>query len=156
MPTSTVEDLHRRAVDRRAVEAAIWDMPLVNVDAMRQAYFRAGARYNDCIFWSNPNTWMNQTTTPNHSTSYVMYFITIADGPVVIDIPAASEQALYGAIINGWNEPLINVGNTGYDQGAGAKYLVLPTDYDGDVPEGFVAVRCTTHNAYSLLRIERV
>jgi hypothetical protein len=27
-------------------------MPLVNVDAMRQAYFRAGAKYNDVIFWS--------------------------------------------------------------------------------------------------------
>jgi hypothetical protein len=50
-------DLTRRTIERRAVEAAIWGMPLVNVDAMRQAYFRAGAKYNDVIFWSNPNTW---------------------------------------------------------------------------------------------------
>jgi hypothetical protein len=49
-------DLVARAVERRAVEAAIWGMPLVNVDAMRQAYFRSGAQYNDVIFWSNPNT----------------------------------------------------------------------------------------------------
>jgi hypothetical protein len=40
-------------LERRAVEAAIWGMPLVNVDAMRQPYFRAGAKYNDVIFWSN-------------------------------------------------------------------------------------------------------
>jgi|GraSoiStandDraft_25_1057303.scaffolds.fasta_scaffold2009596_1 hypothetical protein len=32
----TVEDLARRTVERRAVEAAIWGMPLVNTDAMRQ------------------------------------------------------------------------------------------------------------------------
>ena len=28
--------------ERRAVEAAIWGMPAVSVDAMRQAYFRDG------------------------------------------------------------------------------------------------------------------
>jgi hypothetical protein len=44
------EDLNRRTVQRRAVKAAIWGMPLVSVDAMRQAYFRdAGAKYNDIL-----------------------------------------------------------------------------------------------------------
>jgi len=147
------EDLTRRTVERRAVEAAIWGMPLVNVNAMRQAYFRAGAKYNDAIFWSNPNTWMNQTTTPNHSTSYVMLFVNLKDGPVVVDIPAAKEQALYGTLITSWNEPLINVGNTGYDKGKGAKYVLLPPGYKSKVPAGYVPVRSTTFNAYSLLRI---
>ncbi len=97
------EQLTSRAVERRAVEAAIWGMPLVNVDYMRQAYFRAGAKYNDFIFWSNPNTWMNQTTTPNHSTSYVMFFLDLKNGPVVVDIPAAGDQAVYGTLITAWN-----------------------------------------------------
>ncbi|BDB41787.1 MULTISPECIES: DUF1214 domain-containing protein [Mycobacterium] len=149
----TAQELHARAVERRAVEAALWGMPLVNVDAMRQAYFRAGAHYNDCIFWSNPNTWMNQTTTPNHSTSYVMFFMNLAAGPIVVEVPAATEQALYGTIINVWNEPLRNVGNTGFDKGAGAKYVVLPPGFDRPVPDGHVAVPCTTYTAYCLLRI---
>jgi hypothetical protein len=146
-------DLTRRTIERRAVEAAIWGMPLVNVDTMRQAYFRAGAKYNDVIFWSNPNTWMNQTTTPNHSTSYVMFFVNLKDGPVVVDIPAATEQALYGTLINAWNEPLLNVGNTGHDKGKGVKYVMLPPAYQGEPPGGYVPVPCTTFNAYSLLRI---
>ena len=147
------EELARRTVERRAVEAAIWGMALVNVDAMRQAYFRAGAKYNDVIFWSNPNTWMNQTTTPNHSTSYVMFFVNLKDGPVVVEIPEAREQALYGTLINAWNEPQLNVGNTGHDKGKGAKYVMLPPGYAGEVPAGYVPVPCTTFNAYSLLRI---
>jgi hypothetical protein len=151
-PDFSADDLARRAIERRAVEAAIWGMPLVNVDAMRQAYFRAGANYNDVIFWSNPNTWMNQTTTPNHSTSYVMFFMNLKDGPVV-DIPAATEQALYGTLINAWNEPQINVGTTGHDKGKGAKYVMLPPGYEGDPPAGYVPVRSTTYNNYSLLRI---
>jgi hypothetical protein len=43
---------------------------------------------------------MNQATTPNHSTSYVMFFLNLKDGPVVVNIPAAIEQALYGTLIN--------------------------------------------------------
>ena len=151
--TFSPEDLTRRTIERRAVEAAIWGMPLVNVDAMRQAYFRAGAQYNDVIFWSNPNTWMNQTTTPNHSTSYVMFFVNLKDGPVVVDIPEAKEQALYGTLINAWNEPLLNVGNTGSDRGQGAKYVLLPPGYTETPPAGYVPVPCTTYNCYSLLRI---
>ena len=144
--TFSRRNVTRRTVERRAVEAAIWGMPLVNVDAMRQAYFRAGASYNDVIFWSNPNTWMNQTTTPNHSTSYVMFFMNLKDGPVVVDIPAAKEQALYGTLINAWNEPLLNVGNTGHDKGKGAKYLMLPPGYKETPPQGYVPVPCSTYN----------
>jgi len=70
-----------------------------------------------------------------------MFFLNLKDGPVVVDIPAATEQALYGTLINAWNEPLLNVGNTGYDKGAGAKYVMLPADYKGEAPAGYVPVR---------------
>jgi hypothetical protein len=62
----SAEDLARRTVERRAVEAATWGMPLVNFDYMRQAYFRAGAKYNDVIFWSNPNAWWTYIARPSH------------------------------------------------------------------------------------------
>jgi hypothetical protein len=137
MTTFTADELHDRAIERGAVEAAIWGMPLWNVDAMRQEYFRAGAGYDDSIFWSNPNTWMNQTTTPNQSTSYVMFFFTnLTDGPVVVDIPAATEQALYGTIINFWNEPLLNVGNTGYDNGGARNNLFYQPIWAARFPKG--------------------
>jgi hypothetical protein len=59
------EDLARRTIERRAVEAAIWGMPLVNTDAMRQAYFRdVGAKYNDICYFSKPQDWKFQVTTP--------------------------------------------------------------------------------------------
>lgn len=153
MPAYSVAQLTHNMLYRRAVEGAIWGIPLVNVDAMRQQYFKAGATYNDCIFWSNPNTWMNQTTTPNHSTSYVMFFMNLKDGPVVVDIPAATEQALYGTLITCWNEPLLNVGNTGYDKGKGARYVLAGPDFKGTVPAGYVQVKSPNYNTYSLLRI---
>jgi hypothetical protein len=46
------EELQLRTVERRAVDAAIWGMPIVSLDAMRQAYFRDGnAKYGDIIWW---------------------------------------------------------------------------------------------------------
>jgi hypothetical protein len=36
------EELQLRMIERRAVDAVIWGMPIVSLDAMRQAYFRDG------------------------------------------------------------------------------------------------------------------
>jgi hypothetical protein len=147
-------DLTRRTIERRAVEAAIWGMPLVNFDAMRQAYFRdAGAQYNDVMYWSKPSDWKNQTTTPNHSTNYVMFFMNLQDGPVVVDIPAAEQEALYGTLIDSWTIPLLNVGNTGEDKGKGGKYLLLPAGSQEAPPAGYIPVQYATYNAHSLLRV---
>jgi hypothetical protein len=47
-PTIRSEELHRRTVERRSVDAVIWALPLVGEDAVKQAYFRDGkANYND-------------------------------------------------------------------------------------------------------------
>ena len=50
--TFSLEELDSRRVERRAVDAAIWGMPTINFDAMRQAYLRDGeAKYGDIIWW---------------------------------------------------------------------------------------------------------
>ncbi|MCW8279204.1 DUF1254 domain-containing protein [Pseudomonas sp. PCH199] len=153
-PVLSAEQLHTRMLERRAVEAAIWGMPLVNFDAMRQAYFRdAGARYNDVMYWSRPSDWKNQTTTPNHSTLYVMTFVNLKDGPVVLDVPATTTTGLYGAVLDAWTVPLLNVGSRGQDLGKGGRYLILPPGYEGDVPVGFIRVQSSTYNNYTLLRV---
>src|SRR5580692_4869736 len=81
-------DLAQRMIERRAVEGAIWGMPLVNTDAMRQAYFRdVGAKYNDICYFSTPADWHFQVTTPNASTNYVYFNFSLKDGPVVVEVP---------------------------------------------------------------------
>ena len=44
------EALQKSVVERRAVDAVIWGLPLVGQDAVRQAYFRDGkAKLNDIV-----------------------------------------------------------------------------------------------------------
>ena len=143
------KELTQRAIERRAVEAAIWGMPIVSFDAMRQAFFRdAKATYGDIMFWSKPGSWKLQCLTPNTSVRYVISFInTKQSGPVVVDLPGTAEAALNGTIMDAWQLPLTDVGIAGEDQGKGGKYLLLPPDHQGDVPPGYIAVPMKTYNA---------
>jgi hypothetical protein len=150
------EDLARRTIERRAVEAAIWGMPLVNTDAMRQAYFRdVGAKYNDICYFSKPQDWKFQVTTPNASTNYIYLNYNLKDGPVVVEVPAAINAGLLGSMVNAWDEPMADIGPAGEDQGKGGKYLLLPPDFKGETPPGYFALRYPTYNGYALYRAIR-
>jgi hypothetical protein len=147
------DDLSRRTVERRAVEAVNWGMPLVNTDAMRQAYFRdVGAKYNDICFFSKPADWRFQVTTPNASTHYVYFNFNLKDGPVVLEVPAAVGAGLLGSVIDAWDVTTVGVGPEDENKGQAAKYLLLPPGFSGDVPAGFIAARLPTYNGYTLLR----
>jgi hypothetical protein len=149
----SAEELARRAIERRAVEAAIWGMPLVNTDAMRQAYFcDIGANYNDICYFSKPADWHFQVTTPNASTNYIYFNYNLQGGPVVIEIPAAVGAGLLGAITNAWDEPLTDIGPAGDDKGNGGKYLLLPPNFKGEPPSGYFPLRFSTYNGYALFR----
>lgn len=61
----TPEDLNSQMVYRRAVDAVIWGLPLVDEEFVRQAYFRDGkAKYNDIVWWPKGGGWKNQSPTP--------------------------------------------------------------------------------------------
>ena len=149
-----VDELIERTLHRRAVEAAIWGMPIVSYDAMRQACLRdAGAKYNDIVFWSSPADWRLQITTPNASTNYVFIPINTKNGPLVIDIPAAVGAGLFGSINDAWQTPLADIGPHGIDAGNGGRYLLLPPDHVDDVPDEFIPVCMKTFGGYCLLRV---
>lgn len=118
-------ELTRDEARKPAVEAVIWGMPLVNFDAMRQAYFRDGkATYGDIIFWSKPGTWKLQCLTPNTSVRYAFSFVNTSQaGPVVVDLPASGDASLMGTILDAWQVPMTDIGLAGEDQGKGGKYL---------------------------------
>ena len=134
----TPKELASRTVYRRAVDAVIWGLPLVGEDAVKQAAFRDGkANYNDIVWWPKGGGWKNQSPTPNVNTRYMYFFInTRQDGPVVVELPPAVPGAsFYGTIEDAWYVPLVDIGF----EGKGGKYLVLPPDYKGDVPDGYIA-----------------
>jgi len=146
------QQLAERTKQRRAIEAVIWGMPIVSVDAMRQAFFRVGAKYNDVLFFSRPADWKWQVTTPNASSLYVFVQFNLANGPIVVDLPAAVGAGLFGSILDAWQVPLTDVGPAGEDAGKGGRYLLLPPDFTTDERAADYTVRSATHNGYAVLR----
>jgi hypothetical protein len=119
--TFSPTELAERAIQRRAVEAVIWGMPAVNAELMYQAMADAKADFNQLTYWSRPITSKNQTLTPNPDTIYLNPYYNTKDGPIVLEIPAASENAsITGSIDDGWQTAIEDVGPAGVDKGKGA------------------------------------
>jgi hypothetical protein len=151
--TYTPAQLEERTLHRRAIEAAIWGMPAVNYDAMYQALVRdAKGASNQIVYWSRLLDWKNQTLTPNPDAIYLMPFYDTTDGPVVLEIPPADEGSITGSIDDAWQAALADVGPAGIDAGKGGKFLILPPDHQGPVPDGYLPMPSPTFCGYALLR----
>ena len=67
---------------------------------------------------------------------------------------------LQGILLDFWQRPIPvdggkyfgDVGLPGPDGGKGGKFLLLPPDYKGDVPDGYFVYRSGTNNVFIFLR----
>jgi hypothetical protein len=148
------DELARRAVERRAVEAVIWGMPAVNAELMYDEMVKAGGKPGEIIYWGKPLDWRNQTLTPNPDTLYFMgFYDTKASGPMVVEIPPAGDDgSLNGNFVTLWQTALEDAGKLGVDKGNGVKFLITPPGYDGKIPDGFEQLASDTYGGYFLVR----
>lgn len=87
--------------------------------------------------------------TGNNSTIYAFASIDLKeDGPTVVEIP----PGMYGTANDAAFKFLTDFGATGPDQGEGGKYLFLPSDFDGEVPDGFFAIPSNGHRIWVMMR----
>jgi hypothetical protein len=149
----SVDELNRRAIHRRAVEAVIWGMPAVNYERMLQAAIDNGAKLNQVVYWSRPVNWKNQTLTPNPDTIYLNPFYDTKNGPVVVEIPPAdANHVIVGSFDVAWQNALADVGPAGTDKGKGARYLITPPGYKEKAPDGYIVLPSETYRGFVILR----
>ena len=87
--------------------------------------------------------------TANTSTMYVIPTLNLKrDGATVVEAP----MGMLGAFNDAWFRYMQDIGPAGPDKGKGGKYLVLPPDYEGDIPEGYFAVKSKTYNVWVFMR----
>ncbi|TCR63448.1 DUF1254 domain-containing protein [Bosea sp. BK604] len=148
------DDLDKRMIERRAVEAVIWGMPAVNYDLMLQEMLsKTPGKVHQVIYWGRPLDSKNQTLTPNPDALYFMTFFDTKDGPIVLDLPPGDKNGSFnGNIVTVWQMPLEDAGLLGADKGKGGKYLVLPPRYKGKPPAGYIPLQSDTFGGYMLFR----
>ncbi len=80
-------NLADRMTYHRAIDAAVWAMPLMNFKFFRDGLADVGVGPNDIGYYSKLQDWKYQTATPNNTTPYISTYWNIEDGPVVVEIP---------------------------------------------------------------------
>jgi hypothetical protein len=148
------DELARRAQERRAVEAVIWGMPVVNTELMFDEMVKAGGKPGEIVYWGKPLDWRNQTLTPNPDTLYFMgFYDTKASGPMVVEIPPAGDDgSLNGNFVTLWQTALEDAGKLGVDKGNGVKFVITPPGYAGKIPDGFEQLASDAYGGYFLIR----
>lgn len=149
----SMDDLTRRTIERRAVEAAIWGMPAVYMAGIRRSLAGIGAGYNQVVYFSKPLEARHEFLTGNNQTPYVISVLDLHAGPMVLQLPPTSDKvALFGTVCDSWQVPLVDVGPAGEDAGKGGKYLFLPPGYGGAAPAGYIAIQSSTFFVHAAIR----
>ena len=100
--------------------------------ALRTGFADVGIADNDFIIFSELMDSESLFLTANADTVYFWGNVDLANGPMVIDIPAN----VLGVIDDFWFRWISDFGTPGPDRGLGGRYLLVPPDYDGPLPEG--------------------
>ena len=83
--------------------------------------------------------------TPNNSSVYFLTWLDTTNGPIVMETP----PNVLGVIDDHWFRWVGDYGNAGPDKGQGGKFLFLPPDYRGDVPDGYFVMRPATYGVWA-------
>ncbi len=149
-----VTDWEYQIAYQRGIEAVNWAIPAVSMLFMKEANFSLGGGYNTVYYLSAVPTALQEAITPNNQTPYATVFLTTKEGPVVLEVPPASEHtAIFGSATDVWQIPIADVGPAGLDEGRGGKYLFLPPGYEGETPQGYLVVPMELYDIYVALRL---
>jgi hypothetical protein len=132
----------------RGVDAFMNSFSGASAYAIRKGFQSIGAEDNTVVIFSELMDSNSLFLTANADTIYNLAVLDLTKGPLVVEVPP---NAL-GTINDMWFGWIIDVGGPGPDRGQGGRYLILPPDYDGPLPDNgfFVGRSKTTHALYGV------
>ena len=134
----------------RAVEVYTTQLMRVGERALREGLKVFGAtRSNQVVVWENLMDASTILLTANTETVYAIFHLDLqAQGPTVVEAPAH----MLGAIQDGLQRYIADIGPLGADKGQGGKFLVLPPDFKGEPPAGYFVSRALTYAVTVFMR----
>jgi hypothetical protein len=144
--TETAEKLYDELDFQRATQAYLWGLPAVGFHALHLAHLNNFDAPNGAVVLYQTLADKAGMLTPNITTLYAMSFWDLAaQGPLVVEVPAGLTA---GGVLDIWQRPITDMGQTGPDQGQGARYLILPPGSPDMNPEGYVVVHSPTNQVW--------
>jgi hypothetical protein len=142
----TAERLYDEMDFQRATQAYLWALPAVGFHALHLAHLDSFGAPDGAVVLYRDLADKAGMLTPNITTLYAFSFWDLAArGPLVIEVPAGLTA---GGVLDIWQRPMTDMGQTGPDQGQGAKYLILPPGAQDINPEGYIVVHSPTNQVW--------
>ncbi|WP_246216357.1 DUF1254 domain-containing protein [Paraburkholderia agricolaris] len=127
---------------QRGVEAFLSGIPGASLVAMRRGLRKLGPDNGTIALFETLMDSKSLFLTANTESVYYFGWLDLKNGPVVVEGP----PNVLGVVDDFWFRYVADYGNAGPDKGKGGKYLVVPPDYKGPVPdEGYHIVKSLTY-----------
>jgi hypothetical protein len=142
--SDTVKKVYDNLDFSRGVETFMAGMPAASVYAVCEGMSEAGVKRNVGIaITEDLMDARSLFLTPNSTTVYVIMCLDLKDGPIVAEVP----PNVLGPIDDAYFRFVSDVGLTGPDRGKGGKYLVVSSDYKGELPStGYFLAKSPTYS----------
>jgi hypothetical protein len=136
---ATAQKLYDDIDFQRACQAYLWALPAVGFRGLHLAQLNTfGANDGDIVLYKDLQDKAGMLT-PNITTIYAMSFWNLdKQGPLVVEVPPG---ATAGGIIDIWQRPVTDTGQTGPDKGKGGKYLILGPNSPDIEAHGYIVKR---------------
>jgi hypothetical protein len=138
----TAKKLYDEIDFQRACQLHLWGLPAVGFQGLHLSHLKTfGANDGEIVLYQTLKDKAGMLT-PNLTTTYAMSFWNLAEqGPLVIEVPAG---ATAGGVLDIWQRPVTDVGQTGPDKGEGGKYLILPPGTEPMKADGYIVKQSGT------------
>ncbi len=146
----TAEKVYDYLDTMRGVDTFLKGMPGASLDALIKGNQKLGAvQCHQVLIFDKLMDSRSLFLTGNTSTMYVIPTLDLErDGPTVLEAP----PGMLGAFNDAWFRYMQDIGPAGPDKGKGGKYLVLPPEYKGKVPDGYFVVPSKTYRVWVFMR----
>ncbi len=144
----TVEKVMDNLDFSRGVQAFLSGMPGASLVGMRTGFQKLGVINGTIMIMESLLDSKSLFLTGNTDSVYFSAWLNLKEGPLVLEAP----PKVLAFLDDFWFQYVIDIGNAGPDKGQGGKYLVLPPDYKGEVPDGYFVARSRTYNLWLMGR----
>ena len=146
-PTAEATDkLYELRTFDRAVESYLHFVTIMSMFYMQKGLNESGLDApNKFLIFETLLDAQSLYFTANTESIYGMQFLDLKrDGPTIVEAP----PGLLGGFSNMWQQSLIGLGPTRADKGKGGKFLLLPPDYEGKAPAGYLSAKSPTYGVW--------
>jgi hypothetical protein len=146
---ATVRKVYDNLDFQRGVQAFLTAIPAASAYSFREGLRSFGPFNQTVLITESLLDAHSLILTGNTETVYNTTWFSTKDGPLVIEIP----PGVLGVIDDAWFRFVTDVGILGPDKGNGGKFLLLPPDYKGDIPDGYFVLHSRTYGHWCFFRV---